>query len=94
MDYRQEGRRLQQQLSSFLDIPHDIVLDLPKITLIGNIQLYIENHRGIIEYSPETVRISVSIGEIEIKGKDLRILTISRDELSLDGTIHSITCNR
>ena len=37
---------IRQAVAEFLDIPKDLVLDLPKVTLVGRNELYIENHRG------------------------------------------------
>ena len=90
MDVFTKGRDIQQKLGKALDIPNDIILDLPKINLMGNIQFYLENHRGIIEYTPEKVRISVSIGEVEVKGSALMIRTISKDDVRLDGLIDAV----
>jgi len=94
VDIFKQSREMQQKLGKALDIPNDIILDLPKITLIGNVQLYIENHRGIIEYSPETIRIAVGIGELEISGSTLMIRTISKDDLHLDGEVEAIRFRR
>ena len=57
----------------FLEIPKDLVLDLPKVTIIGRNEIYLENHRGIIEYLPNRLRINLSRGFIEIEGTDLEI---------------------
>ena len=37
---------IRQAMAEFLDIPRDLVLDLPRVTVIGRNELYIENHRG------------------------------------------------
>lgn len=94
MNVNRYGRDIQQKISRLLEIPDDIVFDLPKITLIGDVQLYIENHRGIIEYSPRSVRIAVTLGELEIMGESLIIRNISKEEIYLDGRIHSFRFNR
>ena len=94
MDIFAKSRDMQQKIGKFLDIPNDVVQDLPKMTMIGNLQLYIENHRGIIEYSTEKIRISVGIGEIEVTGNMLTIRTISKDDVNLDGVIEAIRCRR
>ncbi|RYD03384.1 hypothetical protein N752_19595 [Desulforamulus aquiferis] len=44
------------------------MLDLPKIVLVGNLQVFIENHRGIVEYNSDKVRIKVGDGEVGIIG--------------------------
>jgi len=52
------GDLIKKGIADLLELPRDIVLDLPKITLLGNLQLYIENHKGIIEYSTSLVRVN------------------------------------
>jgi len=81
---------MKKQLVKALELPDDVAYDLPKITLIGDVQFYLENHRGIISYSPTAVRIAVSIGEVEIGGEMLTIRNISRDELYLEGRIQTV----
>ena len=62
---------LKYNISEALELPKDIVMDLPKITIIGNIQINILNHKGIIEYTENTLRINSSIGIIKIEGTKL-----------------------
>ncbi len=86
-------KRVQQGVADILDIPQDTMLNLPKVTMVGNSQVLIENHLGVIEYCPEKLRIGVSFGEIEITGKDLLLKNIFSDELSLKGHIESVLFN-
>lgn len=88
------SREIQQKLGKALDLPHDMVFNLPKITVIGNAQLYIENHRGIIEYSPEKIRLSVESGEVEICGEMLMIRAINNEDIHLDGVIDAVRFRR
>jgi sporulation protein YqfC len=87
-----EKRReiLSKAMADFLEIPKDLVMDIPKVTLIGRNELYLENHRGIIEYSLTRVRINLSRGYIEIEGEDMEIKALLPEELSLYGQIKSI----
>ncbi|HHZ17600.1 MAG TPA: sporulation protein YqfC [Peptococcaceae bacterium] len=78
------------KLTDFLDLPKEIVYDLPKTTLIGQAQLLMENHRGVIEYRAEKIRIAVNLGEMEITGRDLMIRNISRDEILIEGEIAAL----
>lgn len=85
---------MDKKITHFLELPKEIVYNLPKVTLIGNLQLVIENHGGIIEYSTGKIRVSVNSGEIEITGNDLAICNISRDEICLDGDISELKYRR
>lgn len=82
--------QLGRRFIDLLDLPPDVVLDLPKLTLTGDCQLSLENHRGIIEYSPEQIRVSTNRGEIQVKGVDLVIKSIAKEEISLAGRITSV----
>lgn len=78
-------------LAHFLELPKDLVLDLPRVTLLGDMQLIVENHRGIIEYTTERVRISTGLGELVIEGKDLALRAIFSEEIAVDGKIRAIS---
>jgi len=77
----------RQNLADLLELPREIVLNLPRLTVIGNLQCYLENHRGVIEYSTEKIRLSVNGGEVIISGSDLVIRYLGSEEIAIDGTI-------
>ena len=91
MVLRDFKKNVKKQFSDFLEIPGDVMLDLPKMTLVGNIKLYIENHRGIIEYSTERVRISVAEGEVAVTGESLLLRNVLPDEICVEGKIKSLS---
>ncbi len=77
-------------MAEFLDIPKDLVLDLPRLILTGRNELYLENHRGIIEYTMTRLRINLSRGFLEIQGRDLEIKSLLPEEISIYGEIDAI----
>ncbi|HHY46769.1 MAG TPA: sporulation protein YqfC [Firmicutes bacterium] len=79
-----------RDLARALDIPVDVVLDLPRLVLLGNLQVLIENHRGIIEYTGERIRVSLPSGELRVEGSGLVLRRISLDEMLIEGEIGSI----
>jgi sporulation protein YqfC len=81
---------IKKGIADLLELPRDIVLDLPKITLIGNLQLYIENHKGIIEYSSKMVRINTRAGILVVSGSKLVIKAIVVEEIIITGEIDRI----
>ena len=56
-------------MTDVLELPKDLVLNLPRITMVGNIQLTIENHRGVILYSDRRIRVAVSGASLLSKAK-------------------------
>ena len=90
MAWQELKRKFKQQFSDFLEIPGDVALDLPRIVIVGNIQLFIENHRGILEYSPESVRISTADSELTVTGRELMLRNVLPEEICLVGEIEAI----
>lgn len=90
MGWRDFQRKVKRQFSEAMELPGDVILDLPKIIIIGDIQLFIENHRGIIEYTPERVRVSVGEGEVAVSGENLMLRNILPDELCVEGKVRSL----
>lgn len=88
MNKRREA--ISRAMAEFLEIPKDLVLDLPKVTIIGRNELYLENHRGIIEYGLERLRVNLSRGFLEIEGKNLEINALMPEEMKIVGEIKSI----
>jgi sporulation protein YqfC len=86
----QRGVRLGRRLAELLEIPPDIVLDLARLTLVGNLQLVLENHRGIVEYSSNRVRLALAQGELTISGSDLVLVSLSADEIVVEGHIGKV----
>jgi sporulation protein YqfC len=81
---------IKKGIADLLELPRDIVLDLPKITLVGNLQLYVENHKGIIEYSTGLIRINTKSGILVVTGSDLSIRTIVIEEIIVVGRIDKV----
>ncbi|ALS27298.1 sporulation protein YqfC [Paenibacillus cisolokensis] len=87
---RRLKRKLRKWTADVLEMPQDVVYDLPRFTMIGDRQLYIENHRGVIYFSSDRLRLALSKGEVEVTGKDLVIRTIWTDEVFIEGVISQI----
>lgn len=83
-------KRFNQWTAKLLDLPQDVVMDLPRMTLIGNMQLYIENHRGVLHFSSDELKLALSKGRLEVYGKQLVIRAIFSEEVFIEGTIQDI----
>ena len=60
-----------KRVSEFLEIPREVLSNIPKITITGFDEIMIENFKGILEYEDFFTRISTSIGNININGFNL-----------------------
>ncbi|WP_281888220.1 sporulation protein YqfC [Paenibacillus sp. YYML68] len=83
-------RKINQFTAKLLDLPQDVAMDLPRITMIGNMQLYIENHRGVLHFSSDSLKLALSKGKLEVSGSNLVIREIMPDEVMIEGMIRDI----
>lgn len=77
-------------MSSKMDLSPDVLLELPRITMLGQLHIYIENHRGLLVYSDKELRLLMKQGQLLIKGKDFVLKTMLPEEILLEGEIEHV----
>ncbi|MCY7533587.1 sporulation protein YqfC [Bacillus altitudinis] len=82
--------QLKAWLTRTLEIPPDVMMDLPRITMVGRLHIYIENHKGLLLFSDQEVRLMLKQGQCIILGKDFVIKTILPEEILLEGKIDEV----
>jgi sporulation protein YqfC len=91
----QRMRKLHQKFKRWaagaLDLPQDVILDMPRITMIGPLQMYVENHRGVLAFDQGELRLLLSNkGQLLVSGEKLVIRKILPEEVFLEGMIREI----
>ena len=81
---------LKNRISELSELPKDVVLGIPMLTMIGQMELIIENYRGIIEYTDILVRIHTKDGQIKVVGTSLKVDYYTNDEMKITGCIVSV----
>lgn len=79
------GKGIKRNVSEALELPKEVVLNLPLISIIGREEFCIENYKGIIEYSEEKIRINTASGILKIEGKNLNLRNITSESLTITG---------
>ncbi len=83
-------QRMKKWMTDQMELPADVMMDLPRITMIGQIHIYIENHRGVLQFSNQELRLLLENGQLLIKGEKFVIKTILPEELLLEGKIDKV----
>lgn len=73
-----------------LELPKDLMYGAVMITVTGQKELLVENYRGILEYSPECIRLQAKDCQVNISGKLLYIQYYTNEEMKISGIIKSI----
>lgn len=82
--------KLNNWLVKNVELPADVIMDLPRITIIGQLHIYIENHNGVLSFSKEELRLMLKQGQLSIRGKDFVLKTILPEEILLEGQIDEV----
>ena len=72
------------------DLPADGIAGVPRLELVGDGELRVENHKGILAYGREEIHISGGIYLIKISGQDLELRAMTGIELLITGKIAQI----
>ncbi|WP_238482679.1 sporulation protein YqfC [Lederbergia galactosidilytica] len=77
-------------MTSKMELPADIMMDLPRVTMVGNLHIYIENHKGLLVFKDNELRLLLKQGQLLIKGKSFVLKTILPEEILLEGYIEEV----
>jgi len=81
---------LRRLLGSVLDLPQDVYLDLPRVTIIGCEEVSIENTRGVQDFSDTELVIELAQQVLRITGENLSLRTIQVGEIIVTGRVFSL----
>lgn len=76
--------------AELFDLPADVVAGLPKLELVGDGELRVENHKGIVSYGREEIHVSGGAYLIKITGEGLELRAMTGLELLITGKILQI----
>lgn len=90
MKAKNQEYSLRNKVAELSELPKDVVMGMPVLTVTGQVELNLENYRGIIEYTDTLVRIQTKSGQIKVNGRGLQVAYYTNDEMKINGRIESI----
>lgn len=82
--------KARESLANQLDLPRDVMMNIPKISVTGNNEITIENHKGIVLFDEKEVKINSNVGLISISGEKFEILFLGGSTITISGRFRSI----
>ena len=93
-EYKEERKQNQKSakelLADSLKLPRDIVLGASIVTAIGSGQVLIENYRGILEYTSQSIILQGKSCRIAVAGEQLKISYYTNEDMKIEGKISEI----
>ena len=84
------GGGLKRGFVNALELPKEVILNLPLISLTGKEELVIENYKGIVEYSEEVIRIGTAVGVLRVQGKGLLLKQLTSECIVITGSVENM----
>lgn len=85
-----KSKSIYQKLSSGVQIPKDLSDGAVLVSLTGQEEAYVENYKGIIEYTSSRIILQTKKCKLEILGKHLYISYYTNEEMKVTGHIEQI----
>jgi len=86
----QNSIKKSEEFMNTLQLPKDIMMGAMKIELTGNREAWIENYRGLLEYTDTCIRLQGKHGQVKIEGKCLCIAYYTNEDLKITGYFSGI----
>ena len=83
------GRNLTR-VAQWLEVPPEVLVNVPRIEVVGHLQFRVENHRGLEKYDLEHIVLRLAEGHLVVRGKDLVVGWIDGGEILVTGEVHSL----
>ena len=82
---RSQNRK--EKLINALELPKDVCMGALRVTLTGNSEVWIENYRGILEYTGERILLQAKTCQVCLEGSRLSIDYYTNEDMKISGNI-------
>lgn len=90
MERNRRERAVLSSVAELFDLPADVVARLPHLELVGDRELYLEHHTGILTYSETQIDANTPAGVLRVRGERLTLLAMTAEELRIGGVIATV----
>jgi len=73
-----------------LQLPKDVCLGALRVTLTGNGEAWIENYKGILEYTEQKILLQAKTCQVCFEGSRLSIDYYTNEDMKISGCINNV----
>lgn len=90
MRKEKKTNKKKELLVESFQLPKDICMGALKITMTGNMEAWIENYRGILEYTGQVIILQAKTCQVRFEGERLFIDYYTNEDMKISGCITSV----
>lgn len=83
-------RPVGHRISDMLELPKEVFFDLSRVVIIGNLQVSVENHHGLVAYDGTSLTLNLRAGQMVIEGENLVLGLVGANEITVTGRVGNV----
>lgn len=87
---KETKKNIKSDVVEALKLPKDLVYGAVILTITGQCEAYVENYKGILEYTENKIKLQTKTCQVVIIGSRLLISYYTNDEMKITGQIVEI----
>jgi len=80
----------KENLINTLQLPKDVCMGALRVTMTGCSEAWVENYRGILEYSDKTILLQAKTCQVCFEGNRLSIDYYTNEDMKISGCINCV----
>ncbi len=84
-------KEILYHVAELFDLPGDLAAGLPHMELLGNREFFMERHGGILSYGDTEITLGAGVMTVRVRGRELRLLAMTDQEIRLGGYIADVS---
>ncbi len=90
MGRNERPQRVLTRAAELFDLPADIVAGLCHLEMLGDRQLFLEGHGGILSYGTERIDVNAGALILRVRGSGLTLRSMTDTEVRIAGRIDAV----
>lgn len=86
-EWKNKKQHQKDRILDALPLPQDIIHGDIRITVMGNREIWIENYKGLLEYTGTSIVLQAKTCKLQVEGKCLNIDYYTNEDMKISGRL-------
>ena len=85
--WKNKKQHQKERILDTLPLPQDIIHGDIRVTVMGNREIWIENYKGLLEYTGTSIVLQAKTCKLQVEGKCLNIDYYTNEDMKISGRL-------